>query len=118
MQFEFDGEWCRVVRVTGPAHNYLALIVDRRPSHLPLEVEIIRPDGTRARATPPFLDDVVVEIRRGVEHANADLGTRYWAKRMRIVEGDTYEPGIYQTLADQLIRRLAGRQMPRKLAAG
>ena len=99
MQFSKDGEWYQVVRITGPAHNLLALkfgepgtsvlIVDR----LSISNEAATIDG----------DDVQLQILEGVAEANTQLGTSYVATAIRFVTTDTASPDVYRFLARTIV---------------
>ena len=104
MQFSFDGEIYKVARITGPAHNYLGLAFMPPGTNGTVQVEPIalKPDEpVRLRA-----DEVRDSVMKGIDEANAELGTSYRPSRIQFVLGDSRPAEIYRMLARRIVERL------------
>lgn len=105
MQYRFDGEFHRLSRVTGPTHNFLALVLadaawSGAPSVEPLDV------GDRGS---PRLDagEVARAVCEGVAEANREFGCDYAARRIQFVPSDSPPTTVYRHLAREIVRRVA-----------
>ena len=103
MQFVREGGLFKVVRVTGPTHNYLGLAFrDQEDAEVEIDVMDIRPgEPTRLKA-----DEVKAEVLAGVDAANRSLGTSYRVRRIQFVRSDSPPVEIYRHLAVKLVERV------------
>jgi hypothetical protein len=101
MQFTRQGDLVRVLHVTGPTHNLLGLQLVNEPAEPEIE-ELIIP-GPRLLTS----SDVQREVCAGVASANAELGSRFAARRIQFVPSDSAPAGIYRELAAAIVRHVA-----------
>lgn len=103
MQFSRDGEWYQVIRITGPAHNLLALKLGEPGASGPIL------DRMSISNESPTIDgdDVRRQVLEGVAEANAQLGASYEVAAIRFVATDTPSPDIYRFLAKVLVEEVA-----------
>jgi len=104
MQFNFDGELYKVVRITGPTHNYLGLAFMPPGTSGIVRVEPItlKPDEP-VRLRP---DEVREKVLEGISEANSELGTSYRPSRIQFVIGDSRPAEIYRMRARRIIERM------------
>ncbi len=101
MYFSKDGEFHRVVRVTGPAHNILGLSFSRRK---PEEVAVIKlRDAPAATIDESRLRQAIFS---GVTAANAEFGCEYLVDRIQYDPSDTPDLDVYAALARTLVERV------------
>jgi hypothetical protein len=104
VQFHRDGDFHRVVHITGPTHNLLDLsFAPGSVNHIPVQrLQSDPPTGSRS------LDDDQIRqaVLAGIAEANAALGADYHVARIRYVPQDTADPEIYSFLAGKIIEHL------------
>ena len=96
------GNVYKATRITGPQHNFLALVL----SETAVESVIIEPLSVDASEVPvETLDDqeAIDAVQRGVTEANKAFGTHFWIERLQYVLTDTPNPATYSTLAKHII---------------
>jgi hypothetical protein len=114
MQFTKIGDLDILIRVTGPTHHLLGLVLS--PGHGPeapiLErVSLDHPDPERERFDPER--DVCREVLAGVQDANNRLGTHFVVTKIRYCADDPPVAGIYRRLAEALVEHMAlGQETP------
>jgi hypothetical protein len=100
MQFHSDGLIFKVVRITGPTHNFLGLAFENESRGIELltlnSSEVVR----------LHVDDVQKAVMEGVEQANNELGTNYRPSRIQFVVSDSPPAEIYRMLAYRIVHRL------------
>jgi hypothetical protein len=104
LRFSFDGEIYKVVRITGPTHNFLGLAFMQAGVNGTVRVEpiVLKPgEPVRLRA-----DEVRDKVMEGISEGNAELGTSYRASRIQFVPGDTGPVDIYRMLARRIVQRM------------
>lgn len=103
MQFSRDGEWYQVVRITGPAHNLLALKFGE-----PHASGLVFDRMSISNEAPTIDDDDVQrQVLEGVAEANAHLGTSHEIAAIRFVTTDTPSPDVYCSLAKTIVEQMA-----------
>lgn len=106
MQFNFNNGIYRVVRITGPTHNFLGLAFwtpqEKEGDAVSVEPLTIKPNE------PVRLDaeDVREEVLEGVREANAQLRANYRPSRIQFVPSDSRPAEIYRMLARRIVERL------------
>jgi hypothetical protein len=94
------GNVYKVVRITGPQHNFLGLAFseDAVPS---LTVERLQVGEEVARA----LDEpqLLAAVQRGIAEANAQFGTHFCAATVQYVVTDTPDMAVYTLLAHAIV---------------
>jgi len=104
VQFLSDGEIYKVVRITGPTHNFLGLAFMQPKTNGIVSVEPITMNAgeiVRLRA-----DEVREQVMEGIKEANAELGANYHPRRIQFVPSDSTPVEIYRMLAKRIIQRL------------
>jgi hypothetical protein len=102
MTYSINGDFYRIVRITGPTHNLLGLAFAGEA----LEgITIERLAGSSERS----IDELALEkaVVSGVDAANKAFGTGYCLKRIQYVPTDTPDLETYSFLAWMIIERLA-----------
>jgi hypothetical protein len=100
MIYHANGDWHQMTRITGPTHNLLGLVLVTAPHHGRPSVEVL--GNGEAQVRP----EIVREVQNGIRKANAELGTHYAVSRIRYVASDTPSEGVYEMLAQALVRRV------------
>ena len=92
MQTVRDGDFFRLVRITGPTHNFLSLRYGKT-------------DAPHVAALDPGVGNGLsdVEVKRqvlaGVSKANKELNTSYQVKEIQFLRGDSPPEEMYCELA-------------------
>ena len=104
MQFIRDGEVFKVVKISGPTHNFLGLAFGGQDG-TPIDVDVmdIKPDEPKRLEA----SEVEAEVCHGIAAANEAFGTAYRVNRIQFVPSDSPPVEIYRELAMKLIERLA-----------
>ena len=107
MRYFRDGEWHQLIRIAGPYHNMLGLVLDEANDGPPLLLIEQLPETDNAGSTRLSEGEVIAAVRTGIERANDALGTRYVAQKIRFVPTDSPPVSVYATLAEEITRRAA-----------
>ena len=102
MRYSINGDFFRVMRVTGPAHNLLGLSFSQ---NAPEAVVLERLAGSSEQTIDE--DRLREAVLSGVDEANASLETDYHVSRIQYVPTDTPDLGTYSLLVRWIIERLA-----------
>jgi len=89
-------------RISGPHHNYLAIVFAAQGETPAAKVVALPPIGnTQSRS----LDEcsVLREVLAGVADGNSECGTNYVAKFVQFVSDDTGPESIYREMAKAIV---------------
>lgn len=103
MQYIYDGELYKIVKISGPKHNMLALCFNESAEVIEI-IDIEKSCGNSAEKIS--LLSVKNQVLSGVAEANKELGTNYKVARIQFVSSDTPSDSIYIELSKQIIKRL------------
>jgi hypothetical protein len=107
MHFTRVGNLFRVVRITGPSHNLLAIeLQERRESSDDAVIEAL--PGKR-RSTHLSATEVRESVLEGVAEANNEFGTGYCVRRIQFDPTDSPPAEVYRFLARSIVERLVTR---------
>ena len=100
MQYIYDGQFYKAVKITGPKHNLLGISFGKCdcPEILALckeNDEIIIDES-----------DVLSQVKNGIEKINEELGTEYSVSQIQFVPSDTPSKVIYDELTQEIVKRL------------
>ena len=102
MRYSISGDYFRVMRITGPAHNLLGLSFSRGDTEAVVLERLA--DSPERMMDEERLREAVLS---GVSAANDSLGSDYHVSRIQYVPTDTPDLGTYSLLARRIIERLA-----------
>lgn len=106
MQVIKNGKYYKASRVTGPAHNFLALsLTTNGVQHIRIEPVSLSSDT--APAVRLDSTKVLEKAIEGVSQANAELGTDYHIESMQYVPTDSYDLNAYIELAKSITHAAA-----------
>jgi hypothetical protein len=102
MRYSLNGDFYRVMRITGPTHNLLGLAFSEGDSQ-GVTVERL------TEAPEQSIDELALEkvVTSSVEEANKAFGTGYQLCRIQYVPTDTPDLETYSYLARMIIERMA-----------
>jgi len=103
MQYIFDGEYYKAVRITGPHHNLLGLSFTRDDNKNIDMVALDAQDNVKGTLLP---EDVMKQVCEGVTQANIELNVNYRVRKIAFLQSDTPPVEIYRQLAKDIINRL------------
>lgn len=103
MQFVFDGKFYKVIKITGPTHNMLGLVLDKDKSH-DIETIALKLKMDEKDNIDPL--DVKSQVMSGIEAVNHELGVKYTVEKIQFVPSDTPSESVYKELAIEIIKRL------------
>jgi hypothetical protein len=101
MNFSEHGDFCRVVRITGPTHNLLGISFSKGTRRAPAVHDLDRNKISQPRLAP---DDVSRAVLAGIADANATFGLGLHASEIEFVGSDSPPADIYRFLAFELVR--------------
>lgn len=103
MQYIYNGEIYKIVRVTGPSHNLLGIsfgdIADLSLNVEDLSVKTEGKEGILA-------SNVQKQVISGINEINNELGTNFIAKKIQFMSSDTPSSTIYKELSKELVKRI------------
>ena len=100
MTYTRKGNFHCISRVTGPAHNFLA--IEFGPNGGECVVERL---GTQSEPQTLTNSQVKAWVLAGVAGANEEAGTSLSVCRIQYVAGDTPEAHIYKMMAREMVMR-------------
>jgi|SRR5579863_1883109 len=104
MQFYRDGNFFKVVRVTGPTRNILcAEIVKGSESIRAIECLPLRP-GEKASLDQ---NAVLRQVQMGFQDASKRLGIYVTARRLQFLPSDSPPAEVYRSMAEELVEHFA-----------
>lgn len=100
MQFLYDGDYYKVVKISGPKHNLLGIALGDASTldvfPLPIKAgEIARIDE----------QDLVAQVLSGIDEINNELGCNYSLGKIQYVPSDTPSKSVYRELVQEVLRR-------------
>jgi hypothetical protein len=100
--YSINGDYYRIVRITGPTHNLLGLAFSGDA------LEGVTMERLAESSERP-IDELALQkaVVSGVDAANRIFGTGYCLKRIQYVPTDTPDLETYSVLARLIIERLA-----------
>ena len=103
VKYERDENNCKIIRVTGPSHNYLEF--DFGVPDFDQEVIIEARSSGVLEVHGRFSDEFIHEqVKEGIREANEILDQDYKIKRLVYFSTDTYSENIYHFLAFKLVK--------------
>jgi len=110
MQYVFDGELYKIIKITGPQHNMLALGFGE--SLAAIEVKDLKKSKDNVINIFPL--QVRNQVLRGLNEINEELGTNYKVVKIQFVSSDSPSETIYVELSKEIVKRLnAGEKFTR-----
>lgn len=102
MQYMFDGKLYKVVKITGPKHNLLALGFSEDQE----SIEIVDLNKSIHDDVNIVSSQVEKQVLKGIQEANDELGTNYKVAKIQFVSSDSPSDSIYIELSKLIIKRL------------
>lgn len=103
MTFTYRDGAFRVMKITGPSHHLLGLVLSSKIEDS--EQRVI--DLMKGESINFDLNQIKKLVNQGIEDANRDYGVNYYAKEIQIVGDDTPDENRYFELAYKIVERLA-----------
>lgn len=101
MQIIVDGDLYKVVRITGPQHNFLGIRLGDVGEVV--EIEALPFTAGVARVSS---DSVFSQVLLGLEEANLEIGKKYAISKIYYVPTDTPSETSYKQMISALIKRI------------
>lgn len=108
MQYIFDGELHKIVRITGPRHNMLALGFGEVKTSTDIEVLDLRRTDDHVVNFSPI--EVKRQVLLGIKEINQELGTNYVVNKIQFVGSDSLSDTVYTELSKGIIRKLIAQE--------
>jgi hypothetical protein len=105
MQFIYDGNFYKAIRVTGPKHNLLGLSF----GDIDINAEIVALEIANGEVESVEANDVMEQVKAGVANANMELGVDYKIVSIQYVPSDSPSKTVYAELAKEIVKRLANK---------
>jgi hypothetical protein len=102
MQFINEAPLYKLVRITGPTHNFLGLELSEDPAEA---VSLEALDGINPSMQ---LDETEIrtQVRAGIERAKSIFGRDFHVNRVLYVSSDSPSPTVYADLTFEILRRV------------
>ena len=98
MQFIFDSGLYKVARITGPAHNLLAIRLTDSDGTIE-----VTPLPIKSNEEPQVeFQDVLTQVKSGLASVNKELEKEYCISEIQYVPSDTNSPVVYEMLTKEL----------------
>jgi hypothetical protein len=111
MQFVFDGKFYKAIKITGPRHNMLGLVLDKNSNH---EIDVIALRSSKDESNNISSLDVKDQVLSGVEAINHKFGVKYTVEKIQFVSSDTPSESVYKELTIEILKRIiAGEEFIR-----
>lgn len=102
MQYIYDGEFYKIVKITGPKHNILSLCFTKNINEIEVaDLNKLADDG--ANIDP---SEVKNQVLIGIREINNELCTDYKVSKIQFISSDSYSNTIYIELTKNIIRRI------------
>jgi hypothetical protein len=102
MQFQHRGNWHSISRITGPRHNYLALVLRTEGESEEATVTALPPRG-RCAHSPLDSAKILAAVQAGVAEANREHGAHFFLASVEYVSNDTGPEEVYRQMARMLV---------------
>jgi hypothetical protein len=102
MQFINEDPLYKIIRVTGPKHNFLGLELSVEPVD---NVTLEALDSTNSESQLD-VDEILIQVRAGLDRARSMFGRDFHIKRIQYVSSDTLSLNIYMDLTVEILKRI------------
>jgi hypothetical protein len=103
MQYIFDGEFHKVIRITGPKHNLLGIAFTNEGGKT-IEVEALKKTDDKGGTIDA--EGVKEQVILGINEANTELGVNYNIRKIQFVPTDTPPISVYRDLAKEIVNKI------------
>jgi len=103
MQYLFDGEFHKVIRITGLKHNLLGIAFTNEKGKT-IEVEALKKMNDKRGTIDPKV--VKEQVILGITEANIELGVNYKIRKIQFVPTDTPPISVYRDLAKEIANKI------------
>lgn len=94
-----------ISRITGPKHNWLAVVLDEQEPFTEPIVKRLSPVG-ECRHGELNEQKIVAHVIGGVQKANQQFGTQYQVRCLHYIENDCPPESVYEFLIRKIIEHL------------
>ncbi len=102
MQFLFDGVVYKVIKISGPKHNMLGLVLGKN-NRVIETIALKSTAGVQDNVSPI---DVEQQVIRGVEEVYLEFGVKYEVKQIQFVSSDTPSANVYKELTIEILKKI------------
>jgi hypothetical protein len=103
MQFIFDGKFYKAIKVSGPMHNMLGLVLDKDKLH---DIEIIALRSKIDQGDNVSALNVKDQVMSAIKTVNKEFGVKYTIEKIQFVPSDSPSDSVYRELTVEIIKRL------------
>ncbi len=102
MQYIYDGEFYKIVKITGPKHNMLSLSFGEKQA----SIEVSDLDKSANETLSISACSVENQVRIGIKEINNELNTNYNVLKIQFISSDSPSDSIYIELTKKIVKRL------------
>lgn len=102
MQYIYDDGIYKVVRITGPKHNFLGIKLANAETKIKITTLPIKDYET----SKIDADDVLNQVNEGLIVINEHLGKKYYLSEVQFIPSDTMPSDVYKFLIQELIVKI------------
>lgn len=103
MQFLFDGNIYKAIKISGPKHNILGLALDCMGRISGCKIVVLDNKNPEINISS---SDVVKQVQAGIQEINQQFGVSYSASQIQYVPADTPSQTIYKELTMEILKRI------------
>lgn len=106
MQFINETPFYKIIRITGPTHNFLGLELSENPTGTAPVLEDLNTDIQKTQLNTEELFNCVME---GVRLARCEFNQDFYVTRIQYISSDSLPIKIYSYLSFEIIRRVQSK---------
>ena len=103
MQFIDNNPIYKIIRTTGPYHNFLVVKLSEKELENPTIIEDLASHQVEAVIAK---EDVLNQVVSGIEQASLELNHHYFVEKIQFLSTDTQSVSVYKYLAGEIINRI------------
>lgn len=103
MQFIFDGNIYKAIKISGPKHNILGLALDDIGRISECKIVALYNKNPEINISA---SDVMEQVQAGIQEINKQFGVNYAASQIQYVPADTPSQTIYKELTMEILKRI------------
>jgi hypothetical protein len=103
MQFIFDGRVYKAIKITGPKHNLLGLVIDNKNHSTKCEIICLEDKSKEININSV---EVMAQVLEGIEEINNQFGLNYAVRQIQFIPADTPSKTVYKELTIEIFKRL------------
>lgn len=102
MQTLFDGEFYKIIRITGSQDNFLGLCL----SDVEHDIEVLALPIKNGDSMKINAGSILAQVKNGIISASKELGKMYFVSKIQFIPSDSPSDTIYEYLTIELLKKI------------